>query len=56
MSNGTSVGYLRTSFHGKGRRGHRDTLQFAQEIGGVSWLVVAAHLPYHAIAILVVVP
>ena len=41
---------------GERRRGDGDAFQFAKEIAGTRRLVVAAHLPYHCIAVLMVVP
>ena len=37
-------------------RSNGDTFQLAKEVGYMRWLIVAARLPYHAIAILMIVP
>ena len=56
VPNGSAVGNFRPPRHGEGRRGDGDTLEFAEEVAGVGRLVVAAHLPHHGVAVLVVVP
>ena len=51
-----TVSDFRSVSHRKSRRSHGDTLQFTEEITGMRGLIIAAHLPYHGIAVLHVVP
>ena len=53
---GASVGHLGATRHGERRWSHGDTFQFAQEVAGMRWLVIADALPYHTLTILMVVP
>ena len=53
---GTTIGHFLTVGHGQCGRCLRDTLQFTDKVADVWWLVIAAHLPYHGLAVLHVVP
>ena len=55
-SDGTVVHYLHASCRSQWWWRHGDSLQFAKEITWTWWLVISAHLPYHGVAILMVVP
>ena len=55
-ADGTAIRYLRPSRHRQRRRSDCNTLQLSKEIAGMGRLVVAAHLPYHCLTVLVVVP
>ena len=56
MADGAAIGHLSTTGHGECGGSLRDALQFAKEVAGMGRLVVAAHLPHHTVAVLVVVP
>ena len=53
---GAAVGHLGTPVHGEWRWSQGDALHLPEEVAGLRRLVVAAHLPHHGVAILVVVP
>ena len=51
-----AVGHFLATFHHERWRGDGDVLQLAEDIAGVRWLIVAAHLPCHSVTVLMVVP
>ena len=53
-AHGAKVAYLSAASGGEWRWSHGDALELAKEVADVRCLVVAAHLPYHSVAILVV--
>ena len=55
-ADGATVSHLLASSHDEWRWSHSDVLQFAKVITHMRRLVVATHLPYHRVAILMVVP
>ena len=56
FADGRTISHQNAAGSGEWRRSHGDVLQFTQEVAGMRRLVVAHRLPYHGLAVLMVVP
>ena len=56
LTDSASIGHFGAAGHDEWWGSHSDALHFTEVVTHVRWLVVTTHLPYHGIAVLVVVP